>query len=89
MKVYCINDDNIPDVIPVSERVVKGNPYTVTKAVKLEIGNKVAFTLAESNLGEHTFPYEYWGAERFVPEEHYLEFKKYDDVKFDIPLDIE
>jgi hypothetical protein len=89
MRVVCINDQGLPDNIPVEKRIVKGEIYTAVKAVQLQIGNKLAFELLEKPLGEDTFPYEYWSAERFVPEEHYNEQQKYEKVNFDIPLGIE
>lgn len=89
MRIVCINDGDLPDNIPLNRRIVKGETYTAIKAVKLQIGGKIAFSLLEKPLGEDTFPYEYWNAERFVPEEHYNEQQKYEKVNFDMPLSIE
>lgn len=89
MRVVCINSIGRPDRIPEEKWVKKGKTYTVTRAVNLSIGNKLAFELDEIKLTEDNFPYEYFSAERFVPEEHYLEQKKYESVNFDIPLSIE
>jgi hypothetical protein len=89
MRVVCVNSVGRPDRIPHEKWVKKGQTYTVTRAVTLAIGNKLAFELDEIKLTEDNFPYEFFSAERFVPEEHYLEQKKYESVNFDIPLSIE
>lgn len=89
MRVVCVNSEGRPDRIPVDNWVRKGNFYTVKRAVTLAIGNRLAFELEEIKLTEEHFPYEFFSAERFVPEEHYLEQKKYKSVNFDIPLSIE
>jgi hypothetical protein len=89
MHVICINDVGKPAQISAEEWIKKGDKYTVIKAVKLKIGNKLAFSLAEKPLSENNFPYEYWDAERFVPQEHYEEQVKYENVNYEIPLDIE
>lgn len=89
MHVVCINDADRPDQISEKEWIKAGEKYTVIKAVKLKIGNKLAFSLEEKPLSEYNFPYGYWDAERFVPEEHYEEQVKYENVNYDIPLHIE
>ena len=89
MYVVCINDADKPDQISVEQWIKKGEKYTVIKAVKLKIGNKLAFSLEEKPLSEDNFPYEYWNAERFVPEEHYEEQVKYENLNYEIPLNIE
>ena len=89
MRIVCINDSGLPDIIPLEKRIKKGETYTAIKAVKLQIGDKLAFSLKEKPLTENEFPYEYWSAERFVPEEHYNEQQKYEEVNFDMPLSIE
>lgn len=89
MRVVCVNSVGRPDRIPYEKWIKKGQTYTVTRAVTLAIGNKLAFELDEIKLTEDNFPYEFFSAERFVPEEHYLEQKKYESVNFDIPLSIE
>jgi hypothetical protein len=89
MRVVCINDKDKPNQIKQEDWLVKGETYTVIKAVHLQIGNKPAFSLKEKPLTEENFPYEYWNAERFVPEEHYLEIQKYENVKWDAPITIE
>jgi len=89
MSVVCVNSEGRPDKIPLEKWLKKGKLYTVTKAVTLAIGNKLAFELDEIKLTEEHFPYEYFSADRFVPEEHYLELEKYKSVNWDIPLTIE
>lgn len=89
MHVICINDEGKPSQISTEEWIKKGDKYTVIKAVKLKIGDKLAFSLEEKPLSEVNFPYEYWNAERFVPEEHYEEQVKYEHLNYDIPLNIE
>ena len=69
MKVICINSDNKPEKVPSSKWVKKGETYTVIKAVKMGIqANTLGFELEELNLSG-CFPYEYYDAKRFVPEE--------------------
>jgi hypothetical protein len=68
MKVVCINDSNRPSKIPQEKWVVKGKSYTVEFAVKLNIQvGKVGYKLAEIDLDETCFPYQYFSAERFRP----------------------
>lgn len=69
MRVVCINDDKKPDKIPESQWIKKGNIYTVIKAVKMGIqANTLGFELEEINLNG-CFPYEYYDAKRFLPED--------------------
>ena len=89
MYVICINDADKPDQISAEQWIKKGEKYTVVKVVKLKIGNKLAFSLDEKPLSEDNFPYEYWNAERFAPEEHYNEQVKYENLNYEIPLNIE
>jgi hypothetical protein len=89
MRVVCINSEGRPDRIPSEKWVKKNQVYTVVKAVNLAIGNTLAFELEEIKLTEENFPYEYFAAQRFVPEKHYLELEKYKSVNWDIPLTIE
>jgi hypothetical protein len=89
MRVVCLNSAGKPDKIPLEKWVKKGEVYTVIKAVNLAIGNKLAFELDEIKLTEENFPYEYFSADRFVPEEHYLELEKYKSIKWNMPLTIE
>lgn len=89
MRVVCLNDSDQPEQIPLEKRVIKYEVYTVEKVVKLAIKGDIAFSLKELPLNDECFPYEYWAAERFVPEEYYNEKIKFNNVKFEIPLDIQ
>lgn len=69
MKVVCINDSNRPSGIPETQWVKKGKVYTVVRAVKMAIqANMLGFDLEEINL-EGCFPYEFYDAKRFLPED--------------------
>ena len=69
MKVVCINDSNRPVKIPENQWIKKGNVYTVVRAVKMGIqANTLGFDLEEVNL-EGCFPYEFYDAKRFLPED--------------------
>ena len=89
MRVVCVNAEGKPDRIPANKWIKKGEFYTVIRAVNLAIGNTLAFELDEVKLTEEHFPYEFFSAQRFVPEEHYLKQYKYNSVNFNIPLNIE
>ena len=69
MRVICINNSNRPDKIPLSQWVKKGETYTVVRTVKMAIqANMLGFDLEEINL-EGCFPYEFYDAKRFLPED--------------------
>lgn len=69
MRVICINDSNRPLKIPETQWVKKGKTYTVVRAVKMAIqANMLGFDLEEINL-EGCFPYEFYDAKRFLPED--------------------
>ena len=70
-KVICVNDQNKPSKIPLSEWIVQGNVYTVRKIVPLALGNQLGFELEEVSLSPDSFPYEYYSASRFIPLEIY------------------
>jgi hypothetical protein len=66
MKVICINSKNRPDRIPVEKWIKEGEIYTVVNAMLMNIQvNKVGVQLAEIDLGEDCFPYNYFDADRF------------------------
>ena len=65
-KVICINDKNIPEEIPINERVVDGEVYHVGGIEYLLSSKVVGFYIIEKPLGEHCFPYHYWGTHRFA-----------------------
>ena len=69
MRVICINNSNRPDKIPLSQWPEKGKTYTVVRAVKMGIqANTIGFDIEEINL-EGCFPYEFYDAKRFLPED--------------------
>lgn len=70
MQVICINNDNRPARIPESKWIKKGHVYTVTDAITMSIQRgKIGYKLAEIELDESCFPYEYFSADRFLPLE--------------------
>ena len=69
MRLVCINDSNRPSKIPENQWIKKGNVYNVVRAVKMGIqANTLGFDLEEVNL-EGCFPYEFYDAKRFLPED--------------------
>jgi hypothetical protein len=69
VRVVCINDSNRPLKIPENQWVKKGKAYTVVRVVKMGIqANTLGFDLEEVNL-EGCFPYEFYDAKRFLPED--------------------
>ncbi len=69
MKVVCINDLKKPVSIPETQWIKKGKAYTVVRVVKMGIqANTLGFDLEEVNL-EGCFPYEFYDAKRFLPED--------------------
>jgi hypothetical protein len=86
MKVVCINDSKRPNQIPAEKWPVKGKPYTVIKAVNMGIQkNVIGFALEEISL-EGCFPYEYYNADRFLPEEFYQKNIKVEEVEEELAL---
>jgi hypothetical protein len=68
MKVICINDANRPKQVPVEKWVKKGEMYTVIATTMMNIQrNKIGLKLAEIELDQSCFPYEYFSADRFMP----------------------
>lgn len=66
MKVICINSKNRPKQIPPEKWIEEGKTYTVIETTLMNIQrNKVGLKLAEIELGQSCFPYEYFDAERF------------------------
>jgi hypothetical protein len=67
MRVTCINDSNRPKQIPPQKWIVKGEFYTVIATTMMNIQrNKIGLKLAEIDLGQSCFPYEYFDADRFA-----------------------
>lgn len=63
----CINDSNRPKQIPPEKWIVKGEHYTVIATTMMNIQrNKIGLKLAEIDLGQSCFPYEYFDADRFA-----------------------
>jgi hypothetical protein len=85
-KVVCVNDQNKPKKIPLSEWVVQGNVYTVRRVVPLALGNKLGFELEEVALSPDSFPYEFYSASRFKPTEDEKEIAKYEEVDLSVVL---
>jgi hypothetical protein len=79
-KVVCVNDQNKPKKIPLSEWVVQGNVYTVRRVVPLALGNKLGFELEEVSLSPDSFPYEYYSASRFILLEDEKEIAEHKEV---------
>lgn len=70
MKVICINDSNKPTKIPLEQWIKKGETYTITRLIHLAITpGKMGVLLKEVQLDASCFPYEFYDADRFVPEE--------------------
>ena len=68
MKVVCIRDENKPKNIPQEKWVVKGSIYTVIHVISMSIQiGKLGYKLAEIDLDQTCFPYEYFSADRFRP----------------------
>jgi hypothetical protein len=85
-KVICVNDQNKPSKIPLSEWIVQGNVYTVRKIVPLALGNQLGFELDEVSLSPDSFPYEYYSASRFIPLEDEKEIAKYEESDLSVVL---
>jgi len=77
LRVICINDSNKPSKVPVEQWIKKGNTYTITRLVRMAIqGNKMGVLLKEVSMPPSCFPYEFYDADRFIPEELYTEEEK-------------
>jgi len=79
-KVVCVNDQNKPKKIPLSEWVVQGNVYTVRRVVPLALGNQLGFELEEVALSPDSFPYEFYSASRFKPTEDEKKIAEHEEV---------
>ena len=67
MKVICINSKNRPKQIPPEKWIEEGMTYTVISTTVMNIQrNKIGLKLAEIDLGQSCFPYEYFDADRFA-----------------------
>lgn len=65
MKVICINNSNRPPEIPLEKWIKEGNPYTVTKVMKLNIQNLIGYELEEIDLTPYA-PVLYFDSRRFA-----------------------
>jgi len=62
----CINDKNKPRAIPKAKWLVKDKEYTVIFTTTVMPQKQLAVHLAEIELDETCFPYEYFLASRFA-----------------------
>jgi len=62
----CINDKNKPRAIPKAKWLVKDQEYTVIFTTTVMPQKQLAVHLAEIELDETCFPYEYFLASRFA-----------------------
>lgn len=68
MKAICINSNNKPKNIPISEWLIEGKMYTITKIVKMGFQKDVyGVKLKEIELTSQSIPYELYDATRFLP----------------------
>jgi hypothetical protein len=80
-KVVCINAQNKPDKIPLTEWLIQGEIYTVRKVVNMALmNNQVGFELEEVSLSPDSFPYEYYSASRFILLEDEKEIAEHKEV---------
>jgi hypothetical protein len=77
MQVICIDASNKPKRISPYEWLEEGRTYTVIEVAKMSLQqNRYGYRLKEVQLSEQSFPYEYYGAERFIAVEHLVEVLK-------------
>lgn len=62
----CIDDSHKPNEIPNSKWVKKGEEYHVIYTITVLPQRILAFHLAEIELTEKEYPYEYFAASRFA-----------------------
>lgn len=66
MKVLCIDDSNRPSKIPVENWIQKDKVYTVIEVKNMGLQkDTMGYKLAEIELPEKCFPYEYFSSKRF------------------------
>jgi hypothetical protein len=66
MKVLCINDADKPAKISEENWIKKGKIYTVIEVKKMGLQKgQLGYKLAEVNIPEKSFPYEYYSSSRF------------------------
>ena len=85
MKVICINSSNKPKEIPSDQWVIEGEEYTVVRLVRMAIqGNKMGVLLKEVQIGEDSFPYEFYDSDRFKPIEIKKEALELEEAEFSL-----
>ena len=66
MKVLCIDDSNRPSKIPIENWIQKDKVYTVIEVKNMGLQkDTMGYKLAEIELPENCFPYEYFSSKRF------------------------
>jgi len=82
MKAICIDSSKKPSKILLSEWIVEGETYTITKVIKMGLQDgKYGVLLKEVQLSAESFPYEYYDADRFLPLDIRLHEKEEEAVK--------
>jgi hypothetical protein len=82
MKAICIDSSKKPSKILLSEWIVEGETYTITKVIKMGLQDgKYGVLLKEVQLSAESFPYEYYDADRFLPLDIRLHEKEEEVVK--------
>jgi hypothetical protein len=82
MKAICIDISKKPSKILLSEWIVEGETYTITKVIKMGLQDgKYGVLLKEVQLSAESFPYEYYDADRFLPLDIRLHEKEEEAVK--------
>lgn len=89
MQVICIDDSNKPKRISLAEWISEGKVYTVVEIARMNLqNNKFGYRLKEIQLTDHSFPYEYYSAERFLPIDALVQVAE--ELKSEeIPADLE
>ena len=77
LKVICVDASNKPKRISPYEWLEEGVIYTVVEVARMSLQqNRYGYRLKEVQLSEQSFPYEYYGAERFIALEHLAQAAK-------------
>jgi hypothetical protein len=65
LEVICLDNSNRPNEIPISRWLIKDNPYTIIKLVKMNQQNGIyGVKLAELN-NDDLYPWTYFRLDRF------------------------
>ena len=82
MRAICIDSSKKPVKILLSEWIVEGETYTITKVIKMGLQDgKYGVLLKEVQLSADSFPYEYYDADRFLPLDILAEVREEQAVK--------